>query len=388
MRDRAPGLIYDPIKRKFSGLLDRFYNKQLELYNSINYTIVFTNEYSYGNCDSGNCTSLIGLIQRGEADFSEKLYSFATIPDSVTGLKPGPVLGDVSCYIISALPKVGIIREDSNSPPIIWPLICAILRKESKIKSFNRQSLSFIWISITLTLFFITALYSGSFTTDLTSKASIKTIDSLEDVANCDRIPLWMEEPSCRTRVNSGSLRARTEILRRGQFKTLGGFLVEIRKKKDLFQIKRYVFIISEEDFYDVKLGYCAFLPGSPIPLFHQSTGSFPTDLWFTVLHSKLPQDATKIINQLHEKHFESGILDHAKGVRLFQLDKLLDPKQEYRCLTRISMSFNPALHQFNQLVIQNYKLFFNLFLYTIPIGILSLIGEYLYAEINSALTK
>uniref|UniRef100_T1JZI6 Uncharacterized protein n=1 Tax=Tetranychus urticae TaxID=32264 RepID=T1JZI6_TETUR len=120
--DRTPSTNYDPIRKKFNGTLSQFYTKQMERYSSINYTVVFYDPLDYGECNSGNCTGLIGLVQRGEVDFCDKLYSFATIPDSTTGLKPGTVLGDLSCTIFTALPEIGIVREDVFTSLSIFPL--------------------------------------------------------------------------------------------------------------------------------------------------------------------------------------------------------------------------------------------------------------------------
>uniref|UniRef100_T1JZM5 Ionotropic glutamate receptor C-terminal domain-containing protein n=1 Tax=Tetranychus urticae TaxID=32264 RepID=T1JZM5_TETUR len=362
--DRSPRTIYDPVRNAFTGLFVRYYNKQLELYSSINYTIVLVNQTDFGDCDSVNCTGLIGHIQRGEIDLSERFYSFKTIPNSIAGLKPGPVIGDVSCNIVSFLPEVATMREDvfkslsmftsdaiiflaflflflfstpfllwyceskffnikSNTSTSIWSLIHAILSQRLRIETlFYRQSLSFIWIAIILTLFFLTALYSSSFTTDLTSKAPIKTIDSLEDVANSDRIPLWMEEP-------------------RGQYKRLGHLVDEITETKG---IGKYVFIINVDEIYNVQLSCCLYNSES-LPQWYQSTGSLPVQLLFSVLNSKLPPYATKIVNLLHEKRFESGVVFHIQSIWKLYLDKKLDPEQKFGCLHKTSISPTPALY-------------------------------------------
>uniref|UniRef100_T1JZM8 Ionotropic glutamate receptor C-terminal domain-containing protein n=1 Tax=Tetranychus urticae TaxID=32264 RepID=T1JZM8_TETUR len=424
--ERGPTAIFDPIRNKFTGPIGHYLNAQIGRYSSINYTLTVFNE-TFGGCDSVNCTGLIGHIQRGDVDFGERLYSFTSIPDSIIGLKPGPASADVACSIVSFLPEVGTMREDvfkslsiftldaiiflaflflflfsipfllwyfnrksfnikTNSPPIIWPLICAILNQGSNLKTlFNRQSLSFIWMSITLTIFFMTALYSSSFTTDLTSKAPMKMIDSLEDVADSDRIPMFMEEPLCRVVANSSSPRAQREIARRGLYKTTGKLLQAFY---DGAKLENYVFIVDFHERNMARLGYCVYNPGLPMLQWHQATGSFPVDLLFTVMHSQLSPHATKIIDLLHQKQFESHILFHLVDKWKAYVENVIDPERKFGCLHKTSISPTPALNRFNQLHIQNYKLSFKYFLCMISTCILSLLGEYLYAEINSVMSK
>uniref|UniRef100_T1JZI4 Uncharacterized protein n=1 Tax=Tetranychus urticae TaxID=32264 RepID=T1JZI4_TETUR len=350
--DRTPSTNYDPIRKKFTGQLSQFFTKQMERYSSINYTIVFRKPIDYGECNSGNCTGLIGLVQRGEADFCDRLYSFATIPDSTTGLKPGTVLGDLSCTIFTALPEIGIVREDvftslsifpldvilslaflflflssipfllwyfnpklfnikTTSPWIIWPLICAILRQAARLK----------------TLF-----------SHLSSEAAIKTIDSLEDVADCGRIPVWMEEPLCRTMVYSGSPRAQQEIFRRGLYRPTGPLMNEFITKKEA---QSFVFIVTPDQTFTVRMGYCIYNHGAK---WHRSKNSFPVHLLFTVLNSKLPPHASKFLNIFREKQFQSGIDFYiAKKWQLY-LEKRLDPKQIKGCYHKTAISPNPVL--------------------------------------------
>ncbi|XP_015781298.1 uncharacterized protein LOC107359329 [Tetranychus urticae] len=421
--DRGTLAIYDPLKNRYVGQIARFMNKNLERFASVNFTVVVFGERVYGDCDSVNCTGLMGRIERGEIDLVEFGSTFATIPLSITGLKPGAVVGDVSCNIFSALPETGITREDvfkslsiftldatiflsllflflfsipfilwyfksnfcefkTNSPPIVWPLICAILRQDlSKQALFYTHTLRFIWMSIILIIFLMTALYTGSFTTDLAAKVPIKTIDSLEDVADSDRIPFWMEDPFCRAFVNSNPSRAGQEIMRRAQYITLGdsfGLFMEQQIK-----IEKYVFFNNPYSMKPVRLGNCVKNVNRPMPQWHQSTGSFPVYPLFSILNSKLSPDATKIINLLCEKNFQSHVEFHLLDKWNSYLYKMLDPEQKSGCLHKTFISSKPALYRFNQLDVQNYKLFYNCFLFMIPICLFSLIGEYLYSWIN-----
>uniref|UniRef100_T1JZN6 Ionotropic glutamate receptor C-terminal domain-containing protein n=1 Tax=Tetranychus urticae TaxID=32264 RepID=T1JZN6_TETUR len=342
--DRGTLAIYDPLKNRYVGQIARFMNKNLERFASVNFTVVVFGERVYGDCDSVNCTGLMGRIERGEIDLVEFGSTFATIPLSITGLKPGAVVGDVSCNIFSALPETGITREDTNSPPIVWPLICAILRQDlSKQALFYTHTLRFIWMSIILIIFLMTALYTGSFTTDLAAKVPIKTIDSLEDVADSDRIPFWMEDPFCRAFVNSNPSRAGQEIMRRAQYITLGdsfGLFMEQQIK-----IEKYVFFNNPYSMKPVRLGNCVKNVNRPMPQWHQSTGSFPVYPLFSILNSKLSPDATKIINLLCEKNFQSHVEFHLLDKWNSYLYKMLDPEQKSGCLHKTFISSKPALY-------------------------------------------
>ncbi len=46
-------------------------NKHFERYTLINYNIVLFKEHYFEDCNSVNCTGLIGLIQRGKVDAAE-----------------------------------------------------------------------------------------------------------------------------------------------------------------------------------------------------------------------------------------------------------------------------------------------------------------------------
>uniref|UniRef100_T1KFK5 Uncharacterized protein n=1 Tax=Tetranychus urticae TaxID=32264 RepID=T1KFK5_TETUR len=356
------GPVYNPIRKRFTGSYAFYLNKYLAFYDSINYTVVLIDPPANGICDSFNCTGLLGHVQRGEADFGMDTYPFATLADSVTGLKPGIVASDLSCEIVSTLPEIGIIHEDIlrsfsifpldikpiSPPPIIWPLICAVLRQGSSQKAlFHHQTLRSIYLVITFAVFFVAALYSCSFTTDLTSKVSIKTIDSLEDLANSDRIPIWLSSDVCFSLNNGGSSPVYQELLKRGKFLNLNSLFDKLRMKE--MELKLCVFIITPQVTDHTRLCYCANYPDSPMPQWHKSTEALPTHLMFSVLNSNLSPHATKIINALHEKRFESQLDLYFPSKWRQYSDKILDPEQNKGCLHKISVRSTPALASYSR---------------------------------------
>uniref|UniRef100_T1KNC2 Ionotropic glutamate receptor C-terminal domain-containing protein n=1 Tax=Tetranychus urticae TaxID=32264 RepID=T1KNC2_TETUR len=419
--------VYDPKRKKFDGWTADFLNEELRLYDSINNTPIAVNSPIHGNCDpNGNCTDLLGLIQRGEIDFSEKPYPFATLSGSMDGIAPGPVHSDVSCKIASALPEIGTIREDvlkslsiftsdaivlltflylfllsipfllwffkskflnkSASPPLIWPLICAILRQgSSQLDLLCPVTLRCIWMSITIAIFFIGALYSGSFTTDLASKAPSKKINTLADIARSDRAPYLLQEPLCPNMLNYASPQDKRDIERRISAKVLGQFnFVLIRREK---KIEECVFIATPQEIEQVRISYCAIEPNWPMPEWYSSDASFPVYLLFSVFNSNLPPDALKTIYDLHIRLFESNLDTYLQWKWKYQVEKFLDVFR-LGCLHKTTIGFKPDLYRFNQLDSENYVQFFTSYLFIIPICILVLLGECLSVWIISIMNN
>ncbi|XP_053203158.1 uncharacterized protein LOC128387899 [Panonychus citri] len=209
------------------GPLASYTYRRLSLVNQFNYTIVGLRTADYGICDGDNCSGIIGFIQRGEADIALHSYPLSAVPSHLNGITLGPVLDEVSCNIFSSPQSPLIIREDvlrsmsifSSSKVIIFfgflllllslfplslhnwtrkskprpktilgPLVFTFFGQESSsVALLRRNKFSSILLLLSFISLLLSIIYSGSFTTDLTSLTQPKLIDSLDDVIEASK---------------------------------------------------------------------------------------------------------------------------------------------------------------------------------------------------------